>query len=447
MAFTGMFRRLHDNRQRVMRAGREALWIGVGQLVAAVGGLVAIRYLTGELSPAVYGELALGITIATLAQQMMTFPLTGGYLRVYSTAIESHKLKSYLRAVMRLTAVSTVTLLSVCLFAMVVLSAVGLGDWVTIVAATVVYSILVSFESTLESIQNAARQRRIVAWHQGLGAWLRIFGALLFIALFGASAAAAIAGYAAATAVVLFSQIAFFSRCILPQRDRNEVACPIDVQLIQSQIVKFAAPFAAWGAFTWTQLIGDRWAIAVNESTASVGLYSVLNQLGYYPMTLFAGMMLGLTAPVLFARAGSGGDPIRNSRATMLLIWITGGMLATTAVATIGAGVLHDRLFLVFAAPEYGSVSHLLPWMVLAGGLFACGQVISLMPMISMRTDLLMVPKIVSALMCVSLYFLGANIFGVKGVVAANVVFGVTYLVWMGLVALRWSRPDPRTAN
>lgn len=43
-----------------------------------LGTLVGIRILTELMSPAEYGQLALGLTAATLASQVLWGPLSGG---------------------------------------------------------------------------------------------------------------------------------------------------------------------------------------------------------------------------------------------------------------------------------------------------------------------------------------------------------------------------------
>ena len=51
------------------------------QAAAVAGALIGVRVLTGILPPAQYGELALGLTIATLVNQVIMAPLTGGFFR------------------------------------------------------------------------------------------------------------------------------------------------------------------------------------------------------------------------------------------------------------------------------------------------------------------------------------------------------------------------------
>ena len=92
----------------------------------------------------------------------------------------------------------------------------------------------------------------------------------------------------------------------------------------------------------------------------------------------------------------------------------------------------HDSIFRLMVAVQYRSVSYLLPWMILAGGLFSAGQVLGLKLMSDMKTHALIWPKIVTSLVGVLLSFVGAYIAGLTGVVYGAVTFSVLQLVWMG---------------
>ena len=71
--------------------------------MAVAGSLASVRLLTELLNPAQYGELALGMTLATLVNQVIMGPICSGTLRYYSIASEQNDLRAYWHAVGRLT--------------------------------------------------------------------------------------------------------------------------------------------------------------------------------------------------------------------------------------------------------------------------------------------------------------------------------------------------------
>jgi O-antigen/teichoic acid export membrane protein len=417
--------------QHLSKLGREFFWIMLGQGIAILGGIVGVRILTEMLSPASYGELALGMTVATLVQQIIMGPISGACARYFAPAQESGRLRSYLQAVKQLLTGATLLIISIAAIASLGLWALGYGYWLGLVPMALLFGLLSGYSSSLDSVQNAARQRVVVAWHQSLMQWLRSPLALATVVLLGASGTLVLLGYVLATILVLGSQLAFFKRKILLEHVSLVEVSPENNYPFMQVMLSYAWPFATWGFFTWIQLASDRWALQMCADTNSVGLYTVVYQLGYYPMTIFSGVVMQLVLPILFGIAGYGTDCSRVERACKLNWILFLGFIILTTLGVIAALFLHKPIFQMLVAPEYHNVSSSLPFMILSGGLFASGQVIPLVFMITDDTKTLIFPKIGTALLGVFLNMIGAYWMGLQGVVIANVVFSVVYIVWM----------------
>ncbi len=160
--------------ERFRRLSIEGCWVVLGQAMAVVGSLVGVRLLTELLNPAAYGELALGMTVATLVNQTVLGPLGAGVLRFYAPAVEQGDLDGYLKSVIRLVLSATGIIVLVILLTIAGLLITGRAVWIAIAIAAFVYAILSGYNSILSCIQNAARQRSIVALHQGMESGLVI---------------------------------------------------------------------------------------------------------------------------------------------------------------------------------------------------------------------------------------------------------------------------------
>ena len=417
--------------KRVARVGREVVWVGLGQGLSALGALVGVRLLTGVLDPEQYGELALGISVAAFVQMTFLQPLYEASLRFFSIAAETREMPAFLASVRRVSLFVTGVLFVGFLVVFVWLAMTGRSAWFGLALLSAIFSLLSGLNVTMNGIQNAARQRPIVAWHDSFSQWLRFLLAVLFVSWFGRRSDMAMLGYIAAVLAVVSSQYWFFVRNPDVAAARAVRPAPLDVMRWTRQLRDYAWPVAAWGVFMGAYLISGRWALQLLQTSTSVGLYAALYQLGFYPIVLLTGLWMVVIQPVMFGRAGAGTDPVRSARGRRLGIVLVVVTLVATLAATGAAALFNHRIFAVLVAPEYRGVSALLPLMILGSGFFACGQVVSLVGMIDPDTSRLIAPKVGASIIGTLANFFGAWRYGVDGVVYAGVLYGVIYFAWM----------------
>jgi O-antigen/teichoic acid export membrane protein len=429
--FFGIKLKSESLQARFKKISLEFLWILVGQGFAITGALVGIRLLTSVLGPKEYGELALCMTIVMLSNQIVTGPFSQGFVRFFSPARESGQIGSYLRSVRDWLLVCAVVLLVVFAFIAVGLFICGRVDLMGYIMASLLLAVLIGFNGTLDGIQNAARERIIVAWHQGISQWARYLLAFFLLVIFGAKSIVALLGYITGAGIVLVSQYIFMNKTIIStnfhdhQYDKNEV------NEWFKKIGVYSWPFVLWGIFAWVYTSSDRWVLQIFTDTRQVGLYAVLYQIGYFPISLAAGLLIQLIVPIFFNKAGDGQDNKRLAHVHLLNIRLIFISVAFTVIAAVVALIFHRYIFELVTSPEYFSVSKFLPIMVLAGGLFATGQVASILFMTDMRSNRLIAPKIVSALVGVILNVTMAYRFGLPGVIYSNIIFSLLYLSWV----------------
>ena len=366
-------------------------------------------------------------------------PLGGAALRFFAPARERNEYSSFLWVLGRLLVRATGLIILFAGCACLVLLLTGKVNWLWLCMAAFAFAVLSGYNSTLDGLQNAARQRPIVAWHQAFATWSRFFAAAGMVMWIGESSTVTILGYVSATLLVLFSQFWFFRRTLWPEKSVS-IARSGSTQHWESQMFCYAWPFAIWGVFTWMQIASDRWALQMFASTREVGLYAVLYQLGYYPIIILTSLMAQMVMPMFFQHAGDASDLTRMRRVHVLNWRLTVAMLIFTGVAGLMAAALHRVVFVWLVAPEYHEVSWLLPGMVLAGGLFATGQIASIDLMSKVETKKLIAPKIVTAAIGVILNFLGAAWYGVPGVVGSFLTFSVSHFIWVECLVIRGYR-------
>jgi len=413
--------------KKYSRISGEAGWIAGGQFASVLGALVGVRMLTGYLEPRAYGELALWITLVTLSQQVVFAPLGNAVVRFFAPLRDSNALGVFFAAVRWFYLRAIISGAGLAVLGYFVADHWNPGSG-SIAALATVYALVLGCGAALDCIQNAARQRAIVAFHGAMGQWLKFPLAVVAIYILHPRAGSAICGYAVAAIVILTSQTAFLRRTFhedLKGKSGAVVSC------LTEKMWRYAWPFAAWAPFTWFQLSADRWSLQHYVDTTHVGLYQAFYQIGYAPISLLTGFVVNLATPVLFDRAGDGTSADRLQLASRFNNIIVLLAVSLTAVAVVITWFLHADICKLLLASAYRSESHLLPWFVLSGGMFAAGQVLTLNSTLGMDTRALLHPKIGTAASGTALTFVLTRFMGMFGTVVAGALFSSGYFIWL----------------
>ena len=427
---------------RHIRLAAESTQVVVGQALAMVGSLVLLRALSHQLPPAAYGGLALGLTGSLLVSQAIAGGTTAAIGRYFSAAAEAQALLPFADAALqllwrdqrRIAVLAAVVVLLLVLTAHVPL--------VPLAVAAALASMSASWLMALVAVLTAARRRLAASALSALDPWLKLLLLTLCWRWWPATPAQTLLLYGFGSALLAVAAAGGFSRrlglSLGALRNSQAQADPS----WRSAMGDYARPFTRFGLATWLQQASDRWALQAWAGAGAVGQYAVLYQLGYAPMGVLSNVLNTLVAPILYGRAGDASSQQRNQAVHRLVRRLTVLGLGCSLALVLLSALLHRWLFALLLAPAYQPLSVWLPWMVLAGALVSVGQLIALKFMSDNRTAELGRIKIVTALLGVLLNALGAAWFGVLGVVVAQNLFAVLYLLWM--IRLGWQSTDLR---
>ncbi len=419
---------------RLRRLGFESIWIVIGQALAALGGIIGVRLLTGVLNPVIYGQLALAMTIITLIQYTLLSPLGATFTRFFAPSREMLQLPGFLRGAQRMLGEVTSVILGAAVITGLVMLIRGQIDWLGLLIAGTAFSLFSGYSIAMDGMQNAARQRIVVAWHKGLRVWLQFLLAVLMVNQLGATGTATMIGYALSAFVVFLSQYFFFKSKILAiSHKQPAVPNEIFVKIIR-QMRTYVWPLMTWGVFIWLRTAADRWALQAFGTTYEVGLFEVLFQLGFYPISLGLELVLQLMTPILFEIAGDATDLNRLIQARQLNQAVFILALVLTGIGMFLGFLFHDFVFAVFAAPEYGQVSTYLPWMILSAGIFISTRIAGQLVAICLQTKRLLAPQIITGIIGVIASFLAAYLWGLQGIIATGITVATLRLIWVLMV-------------
>ena len=410
---------------RSIRLIKEGIWTVIGQASVLLGTIFIVRILTDVLHPAQYGMLTLGLTLAAFINQVILSGIVSSIGRHYSIAEQKGELFIYLgeslflmlKASLFLVFFWAATILFVLYFVR--------DEWIGFLSTIFIFSLLSGYNVAIVGILNAARRRVDVAIINSIGAFLRVLFLLIIIMYFAGSNTQIIVSYTGAAIVVFFIQL-YFLRKLIPVRIARDVSYSWP-----GKMWGYALPYSIWGIFTWLLFASDKWALSAFGSLEDVGHFAVLYQLGYAPVVLASGMFASFIEPIMFQRAGDATD-IARKKSVHHIIWrMAYMMLFIVLTLFIITYAWHDLIFDLLVGSEYTQISALLPWAVLAGGLFSVGQLLTSKLLSELKQRSLMVVKIGTAMFGVGFNIFGAYYFGIAGVVAAMLSFSAFYLIWM----------------
>ncbi len=405
--------------------------------------LVGVRVLTGALSPAQYGRLALALTLATTTQLTILSPASSAILRFFSPAVEARALRPYLAGVARLLVQATAVYAVAAAVFVVVLPPLHGRSWLPHVLLALLFSLVSGHQAAVATLHIANRRRAVVATHQALGAWLRYIAAFALLTAFGASSSSlALVGFCLASLVALCSETFFLWRILKPSLERGTSDNGLAARTWTGKMRSYAWPYSTWGLVAGIQDASDRWALQLSLNAASVGRYQAVYQLGYFPIFTASAAFQQLLLPIVFRMAGNADDPDRLMSTQRLLWRLVGCYLVGTAALTCMAYIFRGQVMTLLTPPSYRAAAPLLPLLVLSGGLFGTAQLASVLLLTRFQTRQLIFPRVTSSGIGVASAFILTHYLGLLGAALSNIVFSMVFCGWMIALAHRQSRDE-----
>jgi O-antigen/teichoic acid export membrane protein len=414
---------------RLWNFRHEMKWILFGQFLGFIGGFIGIKVLTNLMGPNGYGQLALGLTIAGLFNTYVYGPVANVVIRFFSVYRERDTLGSYfsiLRKSHRMIAIG-----GICL-AVIASGTSGYflgGEWALIILLSCLYGVTSGINVSFISLQNAIRQRKIVALHQGADVWLRIGLSIALLFLFSTSGCFALLGYLIGTLLVTISQRIF---ALKNETIRKNWQLATPDPLLEKQAFKefsgYAASFMIFAVFASFSLYADRWILQGLFGSSAVGVYAAIYQIAASPVAIFFTMVSQLIVPIVFERAGSMTTTSQVESSGKLLHQTILVSSLVSIVITVAAYLFSEPLVRILTTTAFAENHHLL-WIIAMGlCMFNLGQQLTIKGLSFNQPRIYLWPKILQALSLFILGFVLAHYFKMTGVAWAVCLSSILYV-------------------
>ena len=413
---------------------KEFSWIGIGQLFTILGALFGIRVLTTYLTTEQYGELALAMTIGTFIYTIFLGPINNGASRYFSLAIKKNDVNNYLKAVQKIIILITCLILILFFIGLGILISMGYSKLIWLAIASLSFGILSCYSNILIGLENASRNRRIVAFHNSSAIWLRYITAALFMTIFGISSTNALFGQTVAMLIILCSQICFFTNKL---KNKKNLSLSNEESQIewQSEIFSFSWPFATWSILGWMNMSADKWGLEYFSNNELVGFYSVLYQLGFYPIQIIIGLIKTYLGPIYYEKNGEGENQIKMKKLYSISFKIYYLIFLILLIPVIISFNFHEAIFKLFVDSKFHSCSYLLGPLMLSALIRNSTGILGIQfQAIDQNIKSLVLPNNIFHAIGTIIYLLGAFYGGLNGVIIASLINSTINLIWYAVL-------------
>jgi O-antigen/teichoic acid export membrane protein len=202
-------------------------------------------------------------------------------------------------------------------------------------------------------------------------------------------------------------------------------------------IVDFSKPFFIWGIFAWIHQSCDRWALLTFQGADTVGAYSVIAQLAFYPLVFGSGFLGNFFIPIAYQRAGELHSKASMGSANkvlwaMVLLYTAGALLMIIVFY-----LFHSQLVLMISSEKYVQYSYLLPILTAAWSLYYFGQMLTGFGMLINKPNVYIRPILFSGVLAAFLTFSLVPTFSAVGIAIALGIAGFFYTVWSLIITIQ----------
>lgn len=424
--------------RRLPTISRKSIYEGFftigGRLLSVLLVIGTTKFLTVFLSEREYGQLSLYNISSTLPSTFFFGPLGQGLMRYFPIARDKNEVSQFHQEYTSLYRKGSWGVLIAGTLAAIICLIFNEFSWAVAIALMTVYNILSAHNTFQYGLQNAARNRMLAMGLETTDRLLQQGLAILLLWLVTGDPLIVFAGYVVSSAVFYFLNEYYYRKAFPEVKEAPKGGVG---QFYHKGILQYSWPFFVFGIFAWIQNAADRWSLEMLRSTEEVGQFAVVNQIGFQSLGLLFGSIGYFLFPIMFNRAGN----LSNQKQFENANHINNLYLLFNACLTIFLCVIFviwgKEIISLLSDDKYAHLSYLLPYMVIAGGLFNFGQIYTNRFMLSLQTNLLLYAKIVAAVVGTVSAFVAVWLSGLEGLIGAAVC---TQFIYVSVLHLTWKQ-------
>ncbi|MDD5276531.1 MAG: lipopolysaccharide biosynthesis protein [Methylovulum sp.] len=405
----------------------DAFWVLFGQLASAAALLAGTRILTEQVSPEVYGQVALLNGFVALGVAVFSYPFIFTGMRLLPECFNNEERTALFAVVFRLVALSTGLAIVLLMFGGLAYSYIVEGDITLFVLTGILLAVTVRRELGVQLLIGGRRQRSASLWQTG-DSILRPLLAISLVIWAGQKAEWVLLGYILAS--LISNTVGSFVQNTKPGKSRR----PNLVRHFKTDVWAYALPLIPMELIFWLNGLGDRYVIGYFMTAAEVGLYAATYLIINEAFNRSAMVLLRLFQPIYFQSCA-----INQTKEGFRILWLwIGCVVALGVVGVVLLLVTKDWVAALVLAQSYHSAVVLMPAIAVGCTLHSLGTVVSQPLLAKKKTRLLLLGRASGVVTAAITIPLMVQTFGLLGAALANpIYFGVEALV-LAMLAKPW---------
>ncbi len=411
--------KLSEITQKFTENKAELFWFLHGQIFVFILNIAMIKIIS-QAGTEVYGNYVLVLTISAFASQILFGPFQQGFIRRYFDYGEGVSVYNNTMIIFLNRAMTAVLIAAAAVF--IISRVAPVHEIYSLLIFGLIFTAAQKFTEFFNGILNAARRRKensVLQTTEKLLITLLLLGALYFSEL------------TFLVIIFIFSVIHIISGSlklrILGIKETSAFRFNDNEKFLIRDIAKYSAPFMIWGVAGWLQLNSEKWIVNGLLSIEDVAYYGIMISLVNAFIAMPSNIIGEFFTPLIFKNFSGENPDIKKGKFYIII--------TTIAVVLLGSvsGLLFiftgEFLITLISNSAYAKYAVYLAPIAFGNALFYAGQTLALKGLAMNRPGIYMLPKILTGLISVGLYYFLIKTYGFAGLGYAVIISGAFYLV------------------
>jgi O-antigen/teichoic acid export membrane protein len=339
------------------------IWIILSQAILLIVNILLLRILTLQLTVADYGFYALCLTIVLFLRQVIYDPFS--MVIAKEASVRSSRgdkpTTDFLIAKYAIDRLSLFFIIAVIFIFFFGYAYLRVNNYAIALFICSLYLLSNGAQGLYINILNSIRERKVAAIFSIIDSLTKLILVLTCIALIGDQANDILGSIAIGASVTFWMMRHYFNKRFIKKYSTNGINNDF------YKLFSMSLPIFFPSILNSLKSVGDRWILASLIGLDELAAYSVLLQIGYFPIILILGVVQTYIAPKIYQLC-------KNENSAYLRSFLIKLILTTfilSVLVTLIAYIFSDIVFKIFVGENYAHYSVFLPIFALAAAISA----------------------------------------------------------------------------